>query len=80
MTIYRGKISQTLHKMMQRRLQISFHYVRLQFVSEVLKVILHIWGLRSRGTEKRYLGSMIDSKLTYFGSEILRAKSNYLGS
>ena len=29
--------------------------------------------------KKKYLGSKIDGNLTYLGSEILRAKSNYLG-
>ena len=38
---------------------------------------ISVFGLR---TDKKYLGSKIDGKLTYLGSEILRAKSNYLGS
>ena len=34
----------------------------------------HSWGLRFLRTEKKYLGTKIDGKLTYLGSEILRAK------
>ena len=39
----------------------------------------HIWGLRFAGLKKKYLGSKIDGKLIYLGSEILRGKSHFWG-